>query len=45
MAAIRDLLGTTLIQNAFARLKKYDTVKTEDVVKDKKVGLFFAASW
>lgn len=45
MAAFKDLLGPTLIANAFARMKKWDTVQTADVLKDKKVGLFFGASW
>lgn len=45
MSAFKELLGPTLVQNAFARLKKWDVVKTEEVLAGKKVGLLFASSW
>ena len=46
MAAFVNLLGPTLSQNNDGnRFVKYKSLKTEEALKGKNVGLFFAASW
>lgn len=45
MPPLKDILGPTLIQNAFGRMQKWDVKKTDEILAGKKVGLLFASSW
>ena len=45
MAAFVDLLGPQLVAPGSDKIKRFETLKTQDALSGKHVGLLFAASW
>jgi hypothetical protein len=45
MAAFVDLLGPQLVAKGSDKIKRFETLKTQEALSGKHVGLLFAASW
>ena len=45
MAAFADLLGPSLVAPSTSKVKRFDTLKTAEVLANTCVGLVFAADW